>query len=195
MECKTALLLTGDPDAADPYASGYTYHQIILIVSAVATTLCLIFSVSLASVHLSNWVKPKEQKQSVYHDDFSITLADSVCSNRLVRIIIFAPISAGFSLFSVCFYDVEWILEPFPELYECFALVAMFYLLVLYVAPHETHRDEFFMNLQRYGVLKNKPKHDKGSLRWFKVSRLQYLPSIFSFLRAAYRLTNNSQPR
>ncbi len=45
----------------------------------------------------------------------------------------------------------------------------MFYLLVLYVAPYEAHRDLFFMNLQRYGVLKNKPKHDRGSLRWFKV--------------------------
>ena len=50
-------------DKTDAYAGGYTYQQIILIISAVATTLCLILSVSLASVHLSNWVKPKEQKQ------------------------------------------------------------------------------------------------------------------------------------
>lgn len=136
----------------EPYASGYTYHQILLIVSAVTTTLCLIFSVSLASVHLSNWVKPREQKQ-------------------LVRIIIFPPISGIFSLFALWFYDASWVLEPFPELYECFALVAMFYLLVLYVAPHESHWDHFFMNLQRFGVVKNKPKlkHDGGSLRWFKM--------------------------
>ena len=45
----------------------------------------------------------------------------------------------------------------------------MFYLLVLYVAPHETRWDDYFMNLERYGVVKNKPKHDRGSLRWFKV--------------------------
>ena len=57
------LLLIGRPDKTEPYAGGYTYHKIILIISAVATTLCLIFSVSLASVHLSHWVKPKEQKQ------------------------------------------------------------------------------------------------------------------------------------
>ncbi len=57
-----SLLMEG-LDKTEPYAGGYTYHQIILIVSAVTTTLCLIFSVSLASVHLSNWVKPKEQKQ------------------------------------------------------------------------------------------------------------------------------------
>ena len=60
---KVESSLMGSSDAVEPYAGGYTYHQIILIVSAVTTTLCLIFSVSLASVHLSNWVKPKEQKQ------------------------------------------------------------------------------------------------------------------------------------
>ena len=49
--------------AAEPYASGYTYQNIILIVSAVTTVLTLIFSVSLIAVHLSSWVKPHEQKQ------------------------------------------------------------------------------------------------------------------------------------
>lgn len=57
------VVANGKIDKTEAYASGYTYHEIILIVSAVATTLCLIFSVSLASVHLSNWVKPTEQKQ------------------------------------------------------------------------------------------------------------------------------------
>ena len=51
------------------YASGYIYHEIILIISAVTTTLCLIFTVSLMTVHLSNWVKPQEQKQYVTPDD------------------------------------------------------------------------------------------------------------------------------
>ena len=49
--------------AAEPYSSGYTYHSIILIVSAVVTVLCLINTVSLITVHLSSWVKPHEQKQ------------------------------------------------------------------------------------------------------------------------------------
>lgn len=49
--------------ATEPYSSGYKYHDIILIVSAVMTVLCLIFTVSLVSVHLSNWTKPHEQKQ------------------------------------------------------------------------------------------------------------------------------------
>lgn len=54
--------LTNATVAAAPYSSGYTYQNIILIVSAVTTVLCLIFTVSLVTVHLSNWVKPHEQK-------------------------------------------------------------------------------------------------------------------------------------
>ena len=57
------IKLIGSLDQTERFAGGYTYQQIILVISAVATTLCLIFSVSLASVHMSNWVKPKEQKQ------------------------------------------------------------------------------------------------------------------------------------
>lgn len=111
--------------------------------------------------------------------------------HRLVRIIIFTPISGLFTLLSVWFYDASWFLEPFPQLYECFALVAMFYLLVLYVAPHESHRDEFFVNLQRHGVLKNKPKHDRGSLRWFKmiwVMVFQILPAKLALNVAVWTL-------
>lgn len=40
--------------AAEPYSSNYTYHDIILIVSAVTTVLCLISTVSLITVHLSD---------------------------------------------------------------------------------------------------------------------------------------------
>ena len=60
---RNGFLADEKTDQSEPYVGGYTYHDIILIISGLATTLCLIFSVSLASVHLSNWVKPKEQKQ------------------------------------------------------------------------------------------------------------------------------------
>jgi len=55
--------LTGVTAVAEPYASGYTYHNIILIVSAVTTVLCLILTVSLVNLHLASWVKPHEQKK------------------------------------------------------------------------------------------------------------------------------------
>ena len=154
----------------EAYSSGYTYHNIILIVSAVTTVLCLIFTVSLAAVHLSNWVKPHEQKQQVCHPCYAYQETKYV--NRIVRIILFPTVFAFFNFFSVWFYQRSWILLPFPELYECFALVAMFYLLVLYVSPHDSNREDHFQNLRRlhqFGSKRGTPKHDKGSLRWFKV--------------------------
>ncbi|KAM0800896.1 organic solute transporter Ostalpha-domain-containing protein [Usnea florida] len=146
--------------AVERYSSGYTYHEIILIISAVTTTLCLIFTVSLMTVHLSNWVKPQEQKQ-------------------IVRIVFFPTIFSFFNFFAVWFYQRSWILLPFPELYECFALVAMFYLLVVYVTPHDATRESHFQHLQRLHYWGKKPKHDRGSLRWFRflwVGVFQVLP-------------------
>lgn len=94
--------------------------------------------------------------------------------HRIVRIIIFAPFFAIFNFFSVWFYEKSWILEPIPEIYETFALVSMFYLLVVYVAPEIESREAFFQHLQRFGR-KNKPKHNRGSLRWFQVRHLLYI--------------------
>ncbi|KAK4691336.1 hypothetical protein P7C71_g5641, partial [Lecanoromycetidae sp. Uapishka_2] len=104
-------------------------------------------------MHLVNWVKPSEQKQ-------------------IVRIVIFAPIFAIFNFFSVWFYRYSWILEPIPEIYETFALVSMFYLLVVYVAPEDNDREFYFQNLQRLKRYSKKPtpKHNRGSLRWFRVT-------------------------
>lgn len=96
-------------------------------------------------------VRPNEQKQ-------------------IVRIILFAPVFAIFNFFALWIYDVSWILLPFPELYECFALVAMFYLMVLYVSPDEENRKAYFHHLQRLGRYSQKAKHDRGSLRWFQVT-------------------------
>ena len=95
------------------------------------------------------------------------------CANRIVRVVFFPTIFAFFNFFSVWFYTKSWILLPFPELYETFALVAMFYLLVVYVTPQDATREHHFhelARLHRYGAKKGTPKHDKGSLRWFRVS-------------------------
>ena len=138
--------------------------------------LCLIFSVSLATVHLSNWVKPQEQKQSAssplhLHSPSRVLLNSTY--RRHVRIILFPTVFAFFNLFAVWFHDYAWVLTPFPELYECFALVAMFYLIVVYVSPNDDSREEQFRQMQRvyaHGKKKGQPKHDRGSLRWFRVS-------------------------
>ena len=136
---------------AEPYPNGWTLQHILLLAAGVGTILCLLASTTLIGTHLFNWVKPAEQKQ-------------------IVRIILFAPIFALFNFFSLYAYHVSWVLLRFPELYECFALVAMFYLLVLYVAPNEGTRETFFHHLQRLGRYSHQPVHNRGSLQWFQTS-------------------------
>ncbi len=96
-----------------------------------------------------------------------------MASERIVRVILFPAIFAFFNLCGVWFYEQSWILLPFPELYECFGLVAMFYLIVLYVSPHDESREQYFHNVQRlraFGRKKGTVKQDKGSFRWSRVS-------------------------
>ena len=148
-------------DYAEPYSSGWTYKQLIELVAGIGALLCIISSAILIFTHLAIWVRPNEQKQ-------------------IVRLILFAPIFAIFNFFALWFYNVSWILKPFSELYECFALVAIFYLMVLYVSPDEDYRETFFHHLQRLGRYSQQPKHRRGSLRWFQVTWVlvfQILPS------------------
>lgn len=88
--------------------------------------------------------------------------------------ILFPTVFTFFNFFAVWFYQKSWILLPFPELYETFALVAMFYLIVVFVTPDDESREHYFHDLQRlhaHGSKKGTTKHNRGSLRWFRVSQ------------------------
>lgn len=52
-------------------------------------------------------------------------------------------------------------------MYESFALVGLFLLLVGYIAPDEKTRLGFFASLERWQDDSGTPAHNKGSLRWF----------------------------
>ena len=100
----------------------------------------------------------------------SYRLGTAAEQKQIVRILLFAPVFAIFNFFGLWFYDISWILTPFAELYECFALVAVFYLMVLYVSPDEGKRETFFHHLQRLGRFSQQPKHNRGSLQWFQIT-------------------------
>ena len=93
--------------------------------------------------------------------------------HRIVRVVLTPAIFAVFSFFGVWFYHATNYLTPLAELYECFALVALFLLLVSYIAPspHEQkqHALHFFANLPRTNREATQLKHGRGSLRWFYV--------------------------
>lgn len=163
---------------AEQYPSGWTYKQILTLTAGSGSVLCIITAIALIYTHLAIWVRPNEQKQ-------------------LVRIILFAPIFAIFNFFALRIYNVSWILTPFSELYECFALVAVFYLMVLYVSPDEDDREMFFQRIQRLGHYSQQPKHNGGSLRWFQVTWVlvfQILPAKLAINVATWILSASMCP-
>lgn len=54
-----------------------------------------------------------------------------------MRIVWTPAIIAIFSIFGVWFYDVAGYVKPIGEYYECFSLVAIFYLFIHYATPDD----------------------------------------------------------
>jgi hypothetical protein len=109
-----------------------TYHTLITIISAVTTGLCCLISLIITIGHLQSWVNSQQQRQ-------------------IVRIIWCLPVFAIFSLFSIILYEAEGYLNPIPQVYEAFAIPALFLLYVAYVTPDEATRDSFFNELELRG--------------------------------------------
>ena len=76
------------------------------------------------------------------------------------------------NLLDVIFYGAAIYLDEIPKIVEAIGLCAVFELYVFYLTPGATtpQRDLYFQNVERRGRWRTKRvKHDKGSLRWFKV--------------------------
>jgi hypothetical protein len=100
----------------EPIAGNLSFHKLITYVSAGAMVVCCIVCGSLAFAHLCRYSDSRKQKQ-------------------LIRIIWTPAVFAIFSFFGVLNYNIANYLLPVAELYECLALIAVFYLLIAYVAP------------------------------------------------------------
>lgn len=75
-----------------------------------------------------------------------------------------------------------------PILVEAVAICALFELYVHYVAPGTiVERQLYFQNLERRRLIRvNNVKHNKGSLRWFRVSY-----SLLEMTKCAYLLADH----
>lgn len=81
----------------------------------------------------------------------------------------FVPFFSICQLFSIWFYGVSGSLMPIAQLYEGYAVTALFLLYVNMVAPDTSTRASFFNQLERK-LFNGKPrKNGKGSLRWFRI--------------------------
>lgn len=123
------------------------------IVGGLLALITLLLGLFNAYRHLRTYTCPVEQRQ-------------------IVRII-FTPFF--FSLFywlSICWYSASFYLEPIANLYEMICMVAVFLMFIAFLVPGAEDRsnvDRYFVELQRNTTFRKKPKHNRGSLRWFYV--------------------------
>ena len=57
-------------------------------------------------------------------------------------------------------------MAPIADLYECFAVVAIFYYMITIISPDENNRESFFQQLELNDQDANLPG---GGLEWFSV--------------------------
>lgn len=158
------LVGTGDPLFGD---GTIDLHQLMVYVSGPCLFITLVSSAFLTWRHLHRYTSPQEQRQ-------------------ILRIINLPLAYCTFQFLALTFtLDYQYI-EPIGAIYEGFAVAALFFLLLEYVAPDGTDREAYFANVP----LKGRRGADKpgGSLVWFKTiwgAVLQYplLKSILIMLQ------------
>lgn len=148
---------------AEPIINDWTFHKLISVIAAVTTILTIIISSAASTRHLRHYTVPGEQRQ-------------------MVRILLTPLIFSLFSFFSLWFYNAAAYLNAVAQLYEVFAVVAIFLLFLAFVCPNPEQYDEYFANLERRSIHgSHLKKHGQGSLRWFYVSTssgLRFSPTI-----------------
>lgn len=133
---------------AEPISGSWALHKIMTVTGAPLTILTALTCFWIAARHLANYTNPHVQRQMVRA---AVTpFAFSVCA-----------------FFGLWFYDASEYLVPVAHLYECFALVAFFYYMIMVAAPDPDSRVEFFHNLERRG--RGGKVIPGGSLKWFAV--------------------------
>lgn len=137
----------------------FTTQHLLLAIAGGAAVVTNIISFFLIMKHLHRYTESKQQRQ-------------------IIRIIFFPPVYATLSAISIINYEVAQYMRPLIELYETFALAALFMLFVEYVAPDSHTRMPFFATLEN-----RKPKSTfrpskgytvipGGSQKWYSIKVL-----------------------
>ena len=121
-------------NTADPISGSLTLHKLLTYISAAAMAICCISTFTLVAGHIFNYHQPRVQKQ-------------------LIRMIMLMPVFAIFCFFGVLSYRLTPYFLPITQLYEAFAIVAAFYLMLALLAPHATtwQQQHAFFSLPAHG--------------------------------------------
>jgi hypothetical protein len=101
---------------AEPLTGDMTLHDLLTYLTAACMGISVIVGIILVVSHFRNYYQPRAQRQTI-------------------RMILMMPIFTILSFISVISYRAEPYLTPLIELYEVFALVAAFYLLLVILTP------------------------------------------------------------
>jgi hypothetical protein len=135
--------LVGGPLYAN---SDITFHKLTILISAPCLAVTAISSGYLAWKHVRNYTAPQEQRQ-------------------ILRIIALPVFYSLFNFLALCWYRTYQFIQPLSQVYESFAIAALFFLILEWVCPEGTDREKFFPFKDKKGVVV-----EGGSLAWFKVS-------------------------
>lgn len=114
-----------EDNQADPISGDLTFHQLITYISAGCMALTFITTFIIMAGHVFRYRNPRIQKQ-------------------LVRMIFLIPVFAVFSFIGVVSYRATEYMLLFAKLYEAFALIAVFYLMIALLTPNATTWAEEF---------------------------------------------------
>ena len=149
-------------------------HDLFIWTSPACTGITVIAMGIHTLFHVFNYTVPREQRP-------------------ILRIIALPAIYAICNLFSVLFYGAAIYIDEIPKICEAIALCSILKLYVFYITPGTTdqQRDAYSEHLDQqrrhFGIWwrLDKPKHDKGSLRWFKID---HSPSLASFPSTTHQI-------
>lgn len=128
--------------------SDITFHQLAIYISAPCLAVTIVSALLLCWQHVRNYTAPQEQRQ-------------------ILRIVAMPVFYSLLNFLALCWYGTFQYIEPLAGLYESFAIVALFFLLVEWVCPEGTNREKYFDSLPFKG--KKGKIIEGGSLVWFQV--------------------------
>ena len=114
-----------EDSAAEPITGHLSFHHLITYIAAGAMGVCCIATFLVILGHIFNYRQPRLQKQ-------------------LIRMITIMPVFAIFCFFGVLSYHLTNYFLPIAELYEAFALIAVFFYLIALLTPNATNSSEIF---------------------------------------------------
>ena len=127
-QCNLPSLRSADSSQVDgevPYFDSVTFHDIGLLISAIAGGIAIIISMYLIFQHALHYSRPWEQK-------------------HIIRILFMVPIYALVSFLSYYYYlhTIYW--QVLRDCYEAFAIASFFTLMCNYIASSLHDQKQFF---------------------------------------------------